>query len=64
MNTNALFTHLMRMMAAFKETMDAGLTRIEITYYADSKEAERQLLSEEYPEQIHADLDQAFAALN
>ena len=39
-NTNALFDPLMRMLSALKETMEEGLSRIEITYYADSEKAQ------------------------
>ena len=34
MNTNALFAPTMRMLQALRETMQQGLTRIEISYYA------------------------------
>ena len=39
MNTNAIFAPHIRMMNALKETMESGLSRIEITYYSDSEAA-------------------------
>ena len=36
MNTNALFAPYQRMLKAFNETLETGLSRIEISYYADS----------------------------
>ena len=52
------------MMKALKETAEMGLTRIEVTYYADTREAENQLLASEFSEIIHRDLDLVNAALN
>ena len=36
MNTSRFFDPTMRMLAALKETQNAGLSRIEISYYADT----------------------------
>ena len=46
MNTNQLFDPAMRLLAALKETQETGISRIEISYYADSEEAERLLLED------------------
>ena len=47
MSTNALYSPSMSMIKELKETMKEGLTRIEISYYADSKEASDKLLTDE-----------------
>ena len=54
----------MRMLSALKETIEAGLSRIEITYYADSIVAEQQLLVDGFSETMHKHLDQVQEALN
>ena len=41
-----------------------GLSRIEISYYVESEEAERLLLDNEFAETMHKDLDEVQAALN
>jgi len=57
MNTNQYFNPSMRLLAALKETMDTGLSRIEISYYVDSEQAERLLLDDCFAETMHEDLD-------
>ena len=64
MNTNRYFDPSMRLLSALKETQQMGLSRIEISYYADSEEAERLLLEDSFAETMHNDLDQVQAALN
>jgi len=64
MNTNALFAPTQRMLRALKETMAEGLSRIEISYYAESQDAEDELLVFEFPERAHNDLNDVLEALN
>ena len=64
MNTNALFTPTMRMLSELKETADAGLSRIEISYYADSDAAQRKLLDSNFCDTIQMDLNKVHEALN
>ena len=52
------------MLAALKETQNTGLSRIEISYYADTYEAERLLLEDSFAETMHNDLNKVQAALN
>ena len=57
MNTNAIFTPQMRMLSKLKETAECGLSRIEISYYADSEVAQTQLFKSEFDDKVHSDLD-------
>ena len=47
----------MRLLSALKETQDMGLSRIEVSYYAESEKAERLLLEDGFAETMHTDLD-------
>ena len=63
MNTTSLFVPKMHMMRALKESVDFGLTRIEISYYADSSGAESELWKSNTATRMHQDLDKVAAAL-
>ena len=64
MNTNALFAPTSRMYKAILETKETGLSRIEISYYAESRLSEDLLLSDEFPDRMIEDLDKVQDALN
>ena len=53
MNTNALFDPTIHMLRTLMESSDAGLFRIEISYYASSILAERELLKPITAELMH-----------
>ena len=48
MNTNAIFAPTLRMQKALKGTMQTGLTRVEISYYADTFEAQQELFASDF----------------
>jgi len=50
MNTNSLFAPSHRMLKALKETLNEGLSRIEISYYARTQTAEDKLFANDFPE--------------
>ena len=64
MNTNALFAPTHKMMKAFSETLDAGLTRLEISYYTESHLAEDLLFTDDFVQRTTDDLDKVQGALN
>ena len=64
MNTQALFAPKSRMVNAIVSTLDEGLTRLEISYYADSQEAERKFFGDGFKIRCEFDLDRVLSALN
>ena len=52
------------MLKAFTETLQTGLSRIEISYYTDSHLAEDQLLADRFAQRTVDDLDKVQRALN
>ena len=64
MNMKAIYHPRTRMAQALKETAENGMSRIEITYSADSIEGEEQLLGEDFFKESINDLDLALEAIN
>ena len=52
------------MARSLKESRDRGLSRIEITYTAESYDAEQELFKDQFIERATQDLDLAMMALN
>ena len=63
MNYKSLYYPSVRMGLALRETQDIGLSRIEITFTAPSKEAENELLYHLFDQQAKLYLDKAERAL-
>ena len=63
MNTKAIFYPQLHMGCALKQTHDIGLTRIEITYTAETVEAQNELLDEEFVDLSNINLSNAYLAL-
>ena len=64
MNMKALFYPTVRMNLALRESQEQGQSRIEITYTATTKEAEDELLDQEFVDRAKIDLNKAEDALN
>ena len=64
MNMKALYHPTVRMNMALRESKDEGQSRIEITYMASSKEAEQELLHQDFVERAKIDLNRVEDALN
>ena len=64
MNTNAIFYPSFVQRAILKEAWDKGLTRIEISYYANSEEAEQQFLDKKFAEMTKITIDKVIRVLN
>ena len=64
MNLKALYYPSVRMNMALRESKDEGQSRIEITYTAQTKEAEEELLHQDFVERAKIDLNKAEDALN
>ena len=64
MNMKALYFPSVRMNMALRESKDEGQSRIEITYMASSKEAEEELLHQDFVERAKIDLNRVEDALN
>ena len=64
MNTNALFNPQPRIQKAIEETWEEGLTRLEISYYFPSAEAEQELMKEDFCRRALQDLDAFHGCLN
>ena len=64
MNTNNLFAPNQRMLKGIKATLNEGLSRIEISYYAKTKEAENKLLSDEMAFKMKEELKIVLNTLN
>ena len=63
MNMKGLFHPTMRMQNKLRESINWGLTRIELTYTAKSSEAEEELLDGVFPDQAEVDLNRVQRAL-
>ena len=55
MNTNAIFYSSFTQYKVLRETSEYGITRIEISYYADSEDAEAMLYEKEFQKQYEED---------
>lgn len=64
MNMKGLFYPNMRMGKALKESINQTMTRIEITYSANTINGQTELLDDEFPDRSTVDLGNAFEALN
>lgn len=64
MNTRALFYPSIRMGQALTESRDAGLTRIEITYTADTRAKENWLLHRLFPPEAKQHISKVAQALS
>ena len=64
MNTNNLFAPNQRMLKGIKATLNEGLSRIEISYYAKTKEAQTKLLTDEMAFKMKEELNIVFNTLN
>lgn len=62
--TNALFNPISRSQDALVESLDAGLTRLEISYYAKSATGQAEYLEEDFEARAVRDLDRFNACLN
>ena len=56
MNTGAIYYPSMRMQKVLKEFQNEGVTRIEISYNADSIEAENVILDPNFHDQASKDI--------
>ena len=63
MNTKAIFYPQLHMGRALKEACEIGLTRIEITYTAETVEAQNELLDAEFVDLSNINLSNAYLAL-
>ena len=63
MNTSSIFYPWLHIGHALKQSEDLGLTRIEITYTADSMEAQDELFDEEFLALSELNLSNAYLAL-
>ena len=64
MNTKAIFYPPFCQGRVLKESSEHGITRIEISYYADSVEMEGEYFKDEFTEQAEKDLATVLKALN
>ena len=64
MNTNNLFAPNQRMLKRIKNTLQEGLSRIEISYLANTKKAESELLSDEMAFKMGEELKIVYDTLN
>ena len=64
MNTEAIFHPNYLMGKVLDEAQNTGLTRIEISYYADTLEAEKNFNSDDFIQKATQDLDDVLLALN
>ena len=64
MKTKDLFCPDVNMSEALRQTVLKGLSRVEITYNADSVESQQLLLSEVFLDAATLDLDRAQKAVN
>ena len=64
MNTDAIFYPTYQMSRKLQEAEKFGITRIEISYYADSFEAYKQYHHPEFLESAQRDIDNVQLALN
>ena len=64
MNTSSIFYPSLRMGKTLREFQNEGATRVEISYYADSVEAEDWLLNESFPDKAKDDLERVFGIIN
>ena len=64
MNTNALFNPPSRLLDAIVESRDAGMTRLEISYYAKSTAAQAEYFEEDFESRAVRDLDRFNTCLN
>ena len=64
MNMRALFYPSVRMNLALRESRNEGQSRIEITYTAQTKQAEDEFLDSDFVERAKIDLNRAEDALN
>ena len=63
MNMKAIYYPNIHMGRALRESMDIGLTRIEITYTATTMLGMEELLDELFPDQAAVNLTSAYLAL-
>lgn len=64
MNTNAIFYPTFVQRGILKDAWDKGLTRIEISYYANSEEAEQEFLDENFAKMTKITIDKVIRVLN
>ena len=64
MNTNGIYSPNVHMATAHRQTVNTGLSRIEITYTAKNQEGLRHLLAESFQNVAGDNLDKAQNALN
>ena len=64
MNTNALFRSSYLLRKELEEAKQYGLSRIEISYYADSLVAEREYFTTDFSRMASLDLNNVLLALN
>ena len=64
MKTNNLYAPNQRILKAIKATLNEGLSRIEISYYAKTKEVESKLLTDEMAFKMKEELNIVFNTLN
>ena len=57
MNTSAIYYPSMHMQKTIREFQHDSITRVEISYYADSVEAEGMLISDAFVEQANNDIN-------
>ena len=56
MNTNAIFNPEQRLQAMLQEAQEEGVTRLEISYYADSFEAQAEYFADDFAAQARQEL--------
>ena len=64
MNTRAIFYPSVRICRALKESINEGLSRIEISYNALNQEAENEIFHPLFGQQTSQNLQKAFLAMN
>ena len=64
MNTDSLFNLSYMLSRELNEANEYGLSRIEISYYSDSTEVEKEYFTDQFLSRCSKDLDNALMALN
>ena len=64
MNTTAIFNAPSRMLQVYQEAVEEGATRLEISYYADSLEAQDSFVAEQFEQKVSQDLHRFQLCLN